>query len=101
MKWLKSLTIVLAVLLATAAALPFFITFDDYIPRIEKAASARLKEPVLIKSIRFAALPWPHIRVEGITVGASDGLRFASFIKGQLDDLYEACRKAEQEHQGD
>ena len=75
MKWLKSLTIVLAVLLATAAALPFFITFDDYIPRIEKAASARLKEPVLIKSIRFAALPWPHIRVEGITVGASDDVK--------------------------
>jgi len=35
------------------------------------------------------------------TVGASDGLRFASFIKGQLDDLYEAFRKSEQEHQGD
>jgi len=35
------------------------------------------------------------------TVGATDGSRFAAFIKGQLDDLYEAFRKSQREHQGD
>lgn len=35
------------------------------------------------------------------TVGATDGLRFASFIKTQLDGLYEAFRASEQKHQGD
>lgn len=36
-----------------------------------------------------------------ITVGAADGPRFASFIKGQLDDLYEAFRHSEPKQSGD
>lgn len=75
MKWLKPLLISLAALLAVAVAVPFFISLDHYIPRIEKAASDRLKEPVSIKSIRFAALPWPHVTVGGIAVGAAGDLR--------------------------
>jgi uncharacterized protein involved in outer membrane biogenesis len=75
MKWLKPLTIVLAVSLAIVAALPFFITFDDYIPQIEKVFSTRLKEPVSIKSIRFALLPLPNVTVDGITVGTTDDIK--------------------------
>jgi uncharacterized protein involved in outer membrane biogenesis len=75
MKWLKRILIALAALLASAVVLPFFIPLDDYIPRIEKEASARLKEPVSIKSIKLAALPMPHITVDGITVGATDEIR--------------------------
>jgi uncharacterized protein involved in outer membrane biogenesis len=51
MKWLKRILIALGLLLIVAVAVPFFVTLDDYIPRIEKEASARLKEPVTIKSI--------------------------------------------------
>lgn len=36
-----------------------------------------------------------------LAVGAADGLRFASFINGQLEDLYEAFRKSEQQQPGD
>lgn len=75
MKPLKRILIALALLLAIAIALPFFITLNDYIPRIEKEASARLKEPVSIKSIRFAALPLPRITVDGITVGTTDDIK--------------------------
>jgi len=75
MKWLKALLIALALLLAIAVALPFFISLDDYIPRIEKEASARLKEPVSIKSIGFAALPLPHVTVDGITIGKTDDIK--------------------------
>lgn len=69
MKWLKRILIAVAALLALAAALPLFIPLDEYIPRIEKEVSARLKEPVSIKSIRIGILPLPHIAVGGIAVG--------------------------------
>jgi len=71
MKWLKRISITLALLLILALALPFFITLDDYIPIIEKTASEKLHEPISIASIRFAALPMPHVTIEGVTVGKS------------------------------
>ena len=40
MKWLKHILIALAVLLAIAIAVPFFVTLDDYIPRIEQEVAA-------------------------------------------------------------
>jgi uncharacterized protein involved in outer membrane biogenesis len=74
-KWLKRILIALALLLAIAVALPFFISLNDYIPQIEKEASARLKEPVSIKSIRFSALPLPHVTIDGITVGKTADIK--------------------------
>ncbi|MDO8789522.1 MAG: AsmA family protein [Sulfuritalea sp.] len=74
MKWFKRLLIALAALLAIAAALPFFISLNDYIPRIEQEVSARLREPVSIKSISFAALPLPHVTIDGITIGKTDDI---------------------------
>lgn len=78
MKWLKRILMALAVLLMIAVALPFFISLDDYIPRIEKEVSARLKEPVSIKSIRFTAWPLPHVTVDGITVGTTDDIQIGT-----------------------
>lgn len=75
MKWFKRILSALVLLLVIAVALPFFIQLNDYIPQIEKEASIRLKQPVSIKSIRFAALPLPHVTVEGITVGSTDDIR--------------------------
>src|ERR1019366_4742507 len=80
MKWLKPILIALAVLLVIAVALPFFISLNDYIPRIEKEVSARLKEPVSIRSIRFGALPLPHVTVDGITVGTTDDIRLGKVL---------------------
>jgi uncharacterized protein involved in outer membrane biogenesis len=78
MKWPKYILIALALLLAIAVVLPFFITLDDYIPRIEQEASARLKQPVSIKSIRFSVLPLPHVTIKGISVGTSDDISFGT-----------------------
>lgn len=75
MIWLKRILVALAILLVIAVASPFFITLDDYIPRIEKEASARLNEPVSIKSIRFSALPLPHVTIDGITVGTTNDIK--------------------------
>ena len=80
MKWLRRILIALAALLVIAVALPFFISLDDYIPRIEAAVSARLKEPVSIKSIKLAVLPSPHVTVDGITVGKADDIRVGKAI---------------------
>ena len=79
MKWLKRILIGLAVLVAAvvavAIAVPFFISLDDYIPRMEKEASAKLKEPVKIGKIRVSALPVPHVVIDGITVGKTEDLK--------------------------
>ncbi|MBE0625263.1 MAG: AsmA family protein [Burkholderiales bacterium] len=80
MKWPKRTLAVLAALLAIAAAVPFFISLDDYIPRIEKEASARLAEPVSIKRVRFSALPLPHVTIEGISVGATGDVSIGSVV---------------------
>jgi uncharacterized protein involved in outer membrane biogenesis len=80
MKWLKRILISLAILLAIAVALPFFISLDDYIPQIEKKASAGLKEPVTVKSIRFSALPLPHVTIDGIAVGKTHDIRLGKVV---------------------
>lgn len=80
MKWLKRILFALAALTVIAIALPFFISLDDYIPRIEKEASARLNQPVSIKRIRFGALPLPQVTVEGITVGTTADLSLGKVV---------------------
>ena len=98
MKWLKPILIALAVLLVIAVALPFFISLNDYIPRIEKEVSARLKEPVSIKSIKFAALPLPHVTVDGITVGKTDDIKLGKVMLTPRSFLVAAIDQGHQEH---
>lgn len=78
MTWLKRTLAALAALIALAAAVPFFISLDDYIPRLEAEASARLRQPVSIESLRVAALPLPHVTIGGITIGKGDNLKLGS-----------------------
>ena len=71
----KALAIVAGALLAILLAMPFFISFNDYIPQIEKEVSARLKEPVSIKSIKLAMLPLPNVTIGRIAVGKTDDIK--------------------------
>jgi len=75
MKRLRRIGALLGAIVLVLAAVPFFITLDDYIPQIEREASARLGETVRIRSLRAAALPLPHLTVRGITVGASEEIK--------------------------
>lgn len=75
MKILKWTGIVLALLIAVAIALPFFISLNDYIPTIEREASAKLKEPVTIGSLRASLLPVPQLTVDGITIGKTGDIK--------------------------
>jgi uncharacterized protein involved in outer membrane biogenesis len=69
MKWLKWGGVALGAIILILAVVPFFISLNDYIPRIEGEISARIKEPVKIGGLRAGGLPLPHVTVTGITVG--------------------------------
>jgi len=75
MKWLIGALGALILLVAAAVAVPFLLPLEDYIPRIEKAVSDRLNEPVKIRKIRLVAFPLPHAVIDGITVGKSEDLK--------------------------
>lgn len=74
MTWLKRILITIGLLFAIALAVPYFITFNDFIPHIEQAISNKLKEPVTIKSIKFSSFPRPHLTIEEITVGTNEDI---------------------------
>jgi uncharacterized protein involved in outer membrane biogenesis len=74
-KWVKRIGIGFAVLLVILLVLPFFISLNDYIPRIEKEASAKLGDPVSIKSLKVTLLPLPHLTVDGIAVGKTEDIK--------------------------
>jgi uncharacterized protein involved in outer membrane biogenesis len=73
-KILLGVGVALAVLVAVAIAVPFLVSIDDYVPRIEQEISARLKEPVSISKIRLSMAPVPHVVVDGIKVGKAGDL---------------------------
>jgi uncharacterized protein involved in outer membrane biogenesis len=75
MKWLKIGGGVLLVLVGALAAIPFFISLDDYVPVLERELSARLKEPVKIAGLRAAGLPLPHATASGITIGKAGDIQ--------------------------
>ncbi|MCW5605245.1 MAG: AsmA family protein, partial [Burkholderiales bacterium] len=72
MKWFKRLFLLSAVLVAVLAIAPFFVSVDDYRPRIEQLLSEKLKEPVSIRRVRLAGLPLPHVVADGIEIGKAD-----------------------------
>lgn len=78
MKWLKRLAVLLFILIAALAAIPFFISLDDYRPEIEKKASQMLQEPVRLKSLKLVGLPLPHITVNGIAIGKGGDIKVGS-----------------------
>src|SRR5471030_2265522 len=97
MKWLKRIligfTALVVVLIAVAVAIPFFVSVDDYVPRIEKEASDKLKEPVRIGKIHLSGLPVPHVVIDSITVGKTEDLKVGKVtITPELSSLFSATK---------
>src|SRR5689334_9758782 len=69
MKWFKRVAVVLGLFIGLLAILPFFVSVDSYRTTIEQEASARLKDPVTVKSLRVSLLPVPHVNIDGISIG--------------------------------
>ncbi len=85
--------LVLLALVGAAAAIPLFISVDDYKPRIEQAMSERIKEPVTIGKIRLSGLPIPHVVIEGITIGKSADLKVGKVtVTPELLSLFSATK---------
>lgn len=80
MTWLKRILIAIGLLFAIALAVPYFITFNDFIPQIEQVIAAKLKEPVSIKSIKYSSVPRPHLAIEGITVGTNQDIILSKVV---------------------
>ena len=66
---------VLAALIAILVIVPFFVTLNDYIPAVEREFAAIVREPVSIDNLYASALPVPHARIDGITIGKSEEIR--------------------------
>ena len=97
MKWLKRILIglaaLLAVLVAVAVAVPFFVSVDDYVPRIEAAVSGKLKEPVRIGKIHLSGLPVPHVVIDSITVGKAEDLKVGKVtVTPRLSSVFSATK---------
>jgi uncharacterized protein involved in outer membrane biogenesis len=93
MKWLKIGGLLLLVLIVALAAIPLFVSLDDYIPTIEKEISARLKEPVKIGSLKASGLPLPHATVTGIVIGKTEDIKVGKVtITPDLWSLMSATR---------
>jgi len=75
MKWIKRAALAIGALVVILALVPFFITLNDYIPAVEKEIAAVVGEPVSIDSLHASALPVPHARIDGITIGTSDEIK--------------------------
>ena len=62
----------LAILVAGAAALPFLVPLDRFIPEIEAIAKARTGMPVKIHELRLFLMPTPHVTASGIEIGSKE-----------------------------
>ncbi|MDP1680623.1 MAG: AsmA family protein [Burkholderiales bacterium] len=71
MRWLKISAFLLGVVLLFALILPFLIPLNRYLPKIQKMASDKLGEPVVIAELKVALLPFPSAKLMGITLGKS------------------------------
>ncbi|MBT9612629.1 MAG: AsmA family protein [Burkholderiales bacterium] len=71
MRWLKISAFLLGVVLLLALILPFLIPLNRYLPQIQKMASDKLGEPVVIAEIKLAFLPLPSFTLTGIVLGKS------------------------------
>ena len=93
MKWLKWIGIPLGVIVLILAVVPFFISLEDYIPRIEKEISSRIQEPVKIGSLKAAGLPLPHVTVGGVTVGKTEDIKVGKVtVSPDLMSLFGATK---------
>lgn len=74
MRWLKRLLVVLLALLMLAMTAVYLTPLDTYVPEVERALGEQLHEPVSIQHLRIAALPLPHLELQGVRLGGQEGI---------------------------
>lgn len=71
----KRLIVGVVIIFAGLLVLPFLVPLGFLVPRIEQAASQALRDRVKIGSLRAFLLPYPHLTISDIEVGASAHLK--------------------------
>jgi hypothetical protein len=66
--------------LLSIPVLPYVIPLDGYIAPIEQKLSTQFKQPVHVKTLRAALLPWPKLELLNITIGAGQEVKAGTAI---------------------
>ena len=80
MKWPKRFMVGLSALLLLAMTAAYLIPLDTYVPGLESALEEQLHEPVSIRHLRVAMLPWPHLEMQEVHLGGQDGIAVRSIL---------------------
>ena len=85
----KLIALALVALLVAGLVALHLISFDGQIPRFQELVGVQLQEPVKISALRIGLVPQPHLRLEGVSIGAEGQIK-APLIKatGEIGNLY-------------
>jgi hypothetical protein len=74
-RWLRWTLAIAAMFLVAAAAAPFLVPLDSFVPRVSAYASAAIGQPVSIAELRLHLLPTPRAAAHGVRIGKHDEVR--------------------------
>ena len=85
----KLIALALVALLVAGLVALHLISFDGQIPRFQELVAVQIQEPVKITALRIALVPQPHLRLEGVAIGAEGQIK-VPLIKatGEIGNLY-------------
>lgn len=79
-RWAGRLAASALVLVVLALAVPYIVPLGGYIPRIERAGSAALGQPLHVETLRLHLLPRPHVTAYGVAVGNPMGAHVETLV---------------------
>jgi len=89
MKFWKRWSLGAGIAVALLLVVPVVLPLGRFIPDVERVASEQLEAPVKIDSLRLFFLPWPHLSVDGVSVGQKVFLRVQNIrITPRLASLF-------------
>jgi len=78
-------------LLVAGLAAVHVISFDGQIPQFEQALGGQFQQPVKIKALHVALVSTPHLRFEGVSIGAAGQIQVPTAkASGALGSLFGA-----------
>lgn len=84
MRFLKRLFLVLLALLMAAMVAIYLTPLDVYVPEVEQVLSKQLREPITVQHLRLAAVPFPHLELQGVRLGGDERIT-AQSVDVELD----------------
>lgn len=98
MKLLKLFVFGLLSLMMLAMVAIYLSPLDAYVPEVEQALGNQLHEPVSVRYLRLAALPIPHLELQGVLLCGREGIAVKSMdieldLAGWLADGKKVVRR--------